>query len=114
MARQFIYHMRELSKTYGSKKVLDNINLSFYPDAKIGVLEAAGYTVLGYFPLPEPCWLDNYYRPLEARFEAFLAAHDQSVDAQKTVATEREEIALHERYSDAFGYGYYVARKRAD
>ncbi len=42
MARQFIYHMQGLSKTYGSKKVLDNINLSFYPDAKIGVLGPNG------------------------------------------------------------------------
>src|SRR5262245_38397913 len=43
MARQFIYHMRGLSKTYpGGKKVLENINLSFYPDAKIGVLGVNG------------------------------------------------------------------------
>ncbi len=43
MARQFIYHMRGLSKTYpGGKKVLENIHLSFYPDAKIGVLGVNG------------------------------------------------------------------------
>jgi ATP-binding cassette ChvD family protein len=43
MARQFIYHMQGLSKTYaGGKKVLDNIHLSFYPDAKIGVLGPNG------------------------------------------------------------------------
>jgi len=41
--RQFIYHMRGLTKTYpGNRKVLDNINLSFYPDAKIGVLGVNG------------------------------------------------------------------------
>ena len=43
MARQFIYHMQGLSKTYpGNRKVLENINLSFYPDAKIGVLGVNG------------------------------------------------------------------------
>ena len=42
MARQFIYHMAGLSKAYGNKKVLDNINLSFYPDAKIGILGPNG------------------------------------------------------------------------
>jgi len=43
VARQFIYHMRGLSKTYsGGKKVLENIHLSFYPDAKIGVLGPNG------------------------------------------------------------------------
>ena len=43
MARQFIYHMQGLTKTYpGGKKVLENVNLSFYPDAKIGVLGING------------------------------------------------------------------------
>jgi ATPase subunit of ABC transporter with duplicated ATPase domains len=41
--RQFIYHMHGLSKSYpGGRKVLENINLSFYPDAKIGVLGVNG------------------------------------------------------------------------
>jgi ATP-binding cassette ChvD family protein len=43
MARQFIYHMQGLSRTYpGNRKILENINLSFYPDAKIGVLGVNG------------------------------------------------------------------------
>jgi ATP-binding cassette ChvD family protein len=43
MARQFVYHMQGLSKTYpGNRKVLENVNLSFYPDAKIGVLGVNG------------------------------------------------------------------------
>jgi ATP-binding cassette ChvD family protein len=40
---QFVYHMQGLNKTYpGGKKVLENINLSFYPSAKIGVLGVNG------------------------------------------------------------------------
>jgi ATP-binding cassette ChvD family protein len=43
VAREFIYHMRGLSKTYpGGRKVLENVHLSFYPDAKIGVLGVNG------------------------------------------------------------------------
>jgi ATP-binding cassette ChvD family protein len=43
MARQFIYFMKGLSKTYPpNRKVLDNVHLSFYPDAKIGVLGVNG------------------------------------------------------------------------
>jgi energy-dependent translational throttle protein EttA len=41
--RQFIYHMQGLTKSYPpAKKVLDDIHLSFYPDAKIGVLGVNG------------------------------------------------------------------------
>jgi ATP-binding cassette ChvD family protein len=43
MARQFVYHMQGLTKTYPpSRKVLEDVNLSFYPDAKIGVLGVNG------------------------------------------------------------------------
>ncbi|TWD54592.1 ATP-binding cassette ChvD family protein [Agrobacterium vitis] len=42
MARQFIYHMSGLNKSYGAKKILENVNLSFYPDAKIGILGPNG------------------------------------------------------------------------
>ncbi|HCL65122.1 MAG TPA: energy-dependent translational throttle protein EttA [Rhizobium sp.] len=42
MARQFIYHMAGLNKAFGAKKILENVNLSFYPDAKIGILGPNG------------------------------------------------------------------------
>jgi ATP-binding cassette ChvD family protein len=42
VARQFIYHMAGLNKAYGTKKVLENLHLSFYPDAKIGILGPNG------------------------------------------------------------------------
>jgi ATP-binding cassette ChvD family protein len=42
MARQFIYHMSDLTKAYNGKKVIENLNLSFYPDAKIGILGPNG------------------------------------------------------------------------
>jgi ATP-binding cassette ChvD family protein len=42
VARQFIYHMAGLTKAYGTKKVLENVHLSFYPDAKIGILGPNG------------------------------------------------------------------------
>ena len=40
---QYIYFMQGLSKTYtGGKKVLENIHLQFYPDAKIGIVGVNG------------------------------------------------------------------------
>ncbi len=82
--------------------------------AKIALLEANGYTPVGYFPLPETCWLDNYYRPMQARFDGFLAKHGVSPAARAIVAAEQAEIDLYERFSAFVSYGYYVARKRPD
>lgn len=82
--------------------------------AKMAILEANGYSPVGYFPLPERCWLDNYYRPMQARFADFLSCNGHSEPAQAIVAAEKEEIALYERFSAFFGYGYFVARKSPD
>lgn len=79
--------------------------------AKIRAVERQGYSPLGYFTLPERCWMEEYYRPLQGRFSAFLARHGNSEDARKIVAAERQEMSLYERYSRFVGYGMYIAKK---
>jgi SAM-dependent methyltransferase len=89
---------------------------SEYPEvdtasAKIAVLEALGFALRGYFPLPARCWLDNYYRPMQARFAAFLDRHDHSEAARTLVAAEEREIALYEAHIEFVSYGFYIAQK---
>jgi ATP-binding cassette ChvD family protein len=38
MAPQFIFVMQHLTKLYGNEKILEDINLAFYPGAKIGLV----------------------------------------------------------------------------
>ncbi|MDX8479428.1 energy-dependent translational throttle protein EttA [Mesorhizobium sp. VK24D] len=106
MARQFIYHMSGLSKAYGTKKVLDNIHLSFYPDAKIGILGPNGSgksTILRIM-----AGLDK-----EFQGEAWLAegatvgylAQEPQLDASKTVRENvmdgvARKTAIIERYNE--------------
>ena len=42
MAEQFIFHMQDLNKSYGSTHVLKDFHLSFYPGAKIGIVGENG------------------------------------------------------------------------
>ncbi|WFP60083.1 MULTISPECIES: energy-dependent translational throttle protein EttA [unclassified Mesorhizobium] len=106
MARQFIYHMSGLSKAYGTKKVLDNIHLSFYPDAKIGILGPNGSgksTILRIM-----AGLDKEYQG-----EAWLAegatvgylAQEPQLDPSKTVRENvmdgvARKTAIIERYNE--------------
>jgi len=74
-------------------------------------LERLGFSPIGYFPLPEYCWLENYYRPMQHRFPDFLKRHENCDAAQAIVAAEENEISLYEQYRDFVSYGYYIARK---
>ncbi len=79
---------------------------------KMKILEESGYIPIGYFVLPEHCWLDNYYRPLQKRFDDFLSRHPNSEDAQAIVEAEKFEITMYEKFKDYFGYGFYIATKK--
>jgi hypothetical protein len=57
------------------------------------------------------CWLENYYRPIQSHFDAFLERHGHSDQAKAIVDAERQEIALYERFRDYYSYGVYVAKK---
>ena len=78
---------------------------------KMAVLERLGFSPIGYFPLPEYCWVDNYYQPMRRRFKGFLDRHENSEDAQAIVSTEEHEISLYESHKAFVSYGYYLARK---
>jgi ubiquinone/menaquinone biosynthesis C-methylase UbiE len=82
--------------------------------AKLAILETHGFSPLGYFVLPQQCWLENYYRPMERRFAGFLQAHGNADAAQAIVEAEKREISLYERFKDHYSYGYYIARKVVD
>jgi SAM-dependent methyltransferase len=82
--------------------------------SKMAMLERNGYTPLGYFVLPEQCWLDAYYLPMQKRFAAFLKAHDSSDSAKAIIAAEEREMDLYERHRLHVSYGYYIAQKNHD
>lgn len=79
--------------------------------AKIRILERHGYSPIGYFVLPEDCWLDQYYYPMQERFDDFLSRNDHSEEAKNIVAAEQKEIELYKRHKCHFSYGVYIARK---
>lgn len=79
--------------------------------SKISLLEKSGYSPVGYFVLPDHCWMENYYNPMQKSFEAFLERHGNSDEAQAVVDAESLEIELYKKYRKYFGYGFYIAKK---
>ena len=52
---------------------------------KINILEKNGYSPVAYFVLPECCWLENYYRPLQNSFDEFIVRNANNENAQAIV-----------------------------
>ena len=79
--------------------------------SKINILEKNGYSPVAYFVLPERCWLENYYRPLQNSFAEFIVRNANNENAQAIVEAEKKEIFLYEKFKKHYSYGVYIARK---
>ena len=104
---QYVYVMRGLSKTFpGGREVLKNINLSFFPGAKIGVLGLNGAgksTLLRIMAGIETefageAWpadgVKVGYLPQEPELEAGMTVHDAVLDGV------RDSTALLQRFNE--------------
>src|SRR5437762_12132165 len=106
MARQFVYFMQGLTKSYPTRKVLDNVHLSFYPDAKIGVLGVNGSgksTLLKIMAGPDKEYTGEAWVAEGARV-GYLE-QEPHLDASKTVRENdmegvAKQKAIPDRYND--------------
>lgn len=75
------------------------------------ILNKAGYEMITSFRLPEYCWIENYYRPIQAHIPQFLQKYRKTPEAQNLVNELEQEIEMYEKYKDFYGYGFYIAQK---
>jgi ubiquinone/menaquinone biosynthesis C-methylase UbiE len=78
---------------------------------KIKILADNGFSLEGYFNLAQDSWIENYYKPMAARFETFLQRHGNSELARKVVEDHSAEIDLYLKHKEHYSYGFYIARK---
>ena len=102
--------------TNSRPKELEEFWTQEYPEIgtasnKIKILENNGYTLVGYFYLTQNSWIENYNKPMEARFETFLKRNNNSELARKVVKENKAEIELYQKYKDYYSYGFYIAKK---
>jgi cyclopropane fatty-acyl-phospholipid synthase-like methyltransferase len=77
-------------------------------EENLAALANAGYRELGHFVLPDSCWWDDYYHPLEKRIEMLSKKYADNTEALDMLNEERREIELFSKYSDQYGYVFYV------
>jgi SAM-dependent methyltransferase len=66
----------------------------------------SGYELTGTRRLPAGAWWEHYYRPLRERLQQL----DDSPVMRRVARETEEEMELFERFSDAYGYTFYVMR----
>ena len=89
-----------------------------YPDMKYyediyPIIKSTGYEIIDYFPLPSKSWWTDYYTPTEKKLAEMRREHQSNKDAQSIFDSFQLEIDMHRKYSEYYGYGFYIMRKIA-
>jgi hypothetical protein len=87
--------------------------LSQYPgitdDAGVrAAVDGASFRTVDSFRLPADCWWDEYYRPMLDRIENLRTRHPEDPVAAEVAASADEEIETFRRFSDWYGYTFFV------
>lgn len=76
----------------------------------LALFAAAGYGMVEHFPLPFSDWWDDFYSPMEKRLPLLRDRYRGNPEGLAAVEEIQEEIEMHRKYGDYYGYYFYVAK----
>lgn len=87
-----------------------------YPDIKsvdenLVICKNSGYEVINHFKLPDSDWTENYYKPLQENIYDFSAKYSTNQKAQDIAEDSQLEIDIFKKYSNFYGYVFYILQK---
>ncbi|MCB2300752.1 class I SAM-dependent methyltransferase [Clostridium tagluense] len=89
---------------------------SDYPEIKgidhnMKIIEESGYSPVGNFVLPKSGWWNDYYNPLIERIKVLREKYDGNKEANDIMDNTEREIEIYKKYSDYYGYVFYLMKK---
>lgn len=90
-----------------------------YPDIRTmdevrQIATDSGYKVIGSFRLPESAWWDDYFTPMLERMKELKSKNAGVAEAEAIYAECTLETEMFRRYSQSYGYAFFVLQKRED
>ena len=96
----------EICKTYWEK----NYDEMYPIEEKERQIREAGYEPVRHFILPKESWWTEYYSYILKRIEK-IEAGKVSREMREVLRLEIEEMDMHRKYSEYYGYVFYIMRK---
>ena len=77
-------------------------------EENLEIIGMTGYREVGHFTLEKSSWWEHYYTPLEARLGLLRARYVDDAVAISQLDSVARQIDLYRKYSDSYGYVFYV------
>lgn len=96
------------------RPVAEFFNTAYPPmtdiESQLAEIAAHGYEVVRHLAVPDEGWWTHYYTPLEKKLPSLRSRYAHDPAACELIDETQREIDMRRRYSDTYGYEYFVAR----
>jgi SAM-dependent methyltransferase len=87
-----------------------------YPDIKpvkdkIEIILNTRFSMISHFTLPKNAWLKSFYLPMEKELNRLNQKYQGNKVALGIFKEMRNEISLYKKYSDYYGYEFFIMQK---
>lgn len=83
-------------------------------DENLQIIHDCNYYLIDYFVIPDTCWIDEYYQPMQDRIEMLRQKYADQPDFQKHLDAELEEIEIFRKYNQYYGYVFYIMQNKSE
>ena len=80
-------------------------------ESNLEIVRNNGFDILGHFVIPDVVWWESFYNPLEKRLAVLLKQYASDPNWMSVLDIFQHEIEIFRRYSDYFGYIFYVLQR---
>lgn len=81
-------------------------------DTSLKLIDECGFRTIEHFTLPESAWLVDFYAPLEERITQLRHLFPNDVEKIALLDGIQAEIDIYRKYSEYYGYEFFVLQKR--
>lgn len=97
-------------------KEIENYWLNAYSEIdtienKLATLERCGYLPITHFVLGDYEWIENYYKPMIDRSEAFLKKYNYAKEVRDFIDAGIDEADMYQQYKQYYSYVFYITKK---
>ena len=78
---------------------------------KLAQIPGCGYTIQGYFTLPQDVWWINYYSPLENKIQKLREKYFDDSEALKILEEKQNEIEILKKNPKSYGSVFFIMQK---
>jgi SAM-dependent methyltransferase len=107
---ELVWFKKDVPQEISGYFVREYPDMEYYEDV-YAMIQSVGYELVDYFPLPSTAWWTEYYTPAEKKLTAMREEYQSNTDAQALFDAFQLEINMYRKYSEYYGYGFYIMQR---